>query len=104
MLGLNGSLNEAEVKELTAQEAVISGAVKGARLASPQVQGSFYGIYNYNLGGAATGFTSFQVQHVDSFPNGFPNSPGTRAGAARSTITPTLTPTSICRLASASAR
>lgn len=78
VLGLNGSFNEAEVKELTAQEAVISGAVKGARLASPKVQGSFYGTYNYNLAATVTGFTSFQVQHVDSFPNGFPNSPGTQ--------------------------
>jgi outer membrane receptor protein involved in Fe transport len=77
VLGLNGSVNEAEVTELTAQEAMISGAVKGASLASPQLQGSFYGAYNYSLGGATTGFTSFQIQHVDSFPNGFPNTPGT---------------------------
>lgn len=75
-LGLNGSWNEAEVKELTAQEAAISGAEKGSRLASPHLQGSFYGIYNYKLGGATTGFSSFQVQHVGSFPNGFPNTPG----------------------------
>jgi hypothetical protein len=51
--------------------------VKGASLASPQLQGSFYGVYNYGLGGTTTGFTSFQIQHVDSFPNGFPNTPGT---------------------------
>jgi outer membrane receptor protein involved in Fe transport len=78
VLGLNGSWNEAKVTELTDQEAVISGAVKGARLASPHLQGSFYGSYSYKLGANATGFTSFQIQHVGSFPNGFPNSPGTR--------------------------
>ncbi|MEI9927552.1 MAG: TonB-dependent receptor [Sphingomonas sp.] len=39
VLGLNGSLNEAKVTDLTAQEAAISGAVKGSRLASPHVQG-----------------------------------------------------------------
>jgi outer membrane receptor protein involved in Fe transport len=77
--GLNASFNEAEVKELTAQEAVISGAEKGSRLASPKVQGSFFGAYNYKLGDTLTGFTSFQIAHVDSFPNGFPNTPG-RAG------------------------
>ena len=76
VLGLNGSWNEAEVKELTAQEAAISGAVKGARLASPHLQGSFFGTYNYKLGGTTTGFSSFQVQHVGSFPNSFPNTPG----------------------------
>jgi iron complex outermembrane receptor protein len=78
VLGLNASVNEAEVKELTEEEAVISGAVKGARLASPELQGSFYGIYNYRLGAGLGGFTSFQVQHVDAFPNGFPNTPGTQ--------------------------
>jgi outer membrane receptor protein involved in Fe transport len=77
VLGLNGSLNDAEVTELSAQEAAISGAVKDARLASPHLQGSFFGTYDYKLGAAVTGFSSFQVQHVGSFPNGFPNSPGT---------------------------
>src|SRR5690606_28198727 len=73
------SLNEAEVKELTAEEAAISGAEKGSRLASPRVQGSFYGSYRYDLSSTIDGFTSFQVAHVGSFPNGFPNTPG-RAG------------------------
>ncbi len=78
VLGLNGSWNEAKVTELSDQEAVISGAVSDARLASPHLQGSFFGTYSYKLGGTATGFSSFQIQHVGSFPNGFPNSPGTR--------------------------
>jgi outer membrane receptor protein involved in Fe transport len=77
VLGLNGSLNEAKVTEISAQEAVISGAVKGARLASPHLQGSLFGSYNYPLAGAATGFSSIQVEHVGSFPDGFPNTPGT---------------------------
>ncbi|KQY29862.1 TonB-dependent receptor [Caulobacter sp. Root487D2Y] len=76
VLGVNGSLNNAKVTELSPQEATISGAVDGARLASPHVQGSLFGTYSYALGGQATGFTSIQVQHVGSFPNGFPNTPG----------------------------
>lgn len=76
VLGLNGSLNDSKVTEITASEAVISGAVKGARLASPHVQGSLYGTYSYGMGQGATGFSSFQVQYVGSFPNGFPNTPG----------------------------
>jgi hypothetical protein len=79
MFGLNVALNEAEVKELTSQEATISGAEKGSRLASPRVQGSFFGTYNYKFGDTVTGFSSFQIAHVGSFPNGFPNTPG-RAG------------------------
>lgn len=76
LLGVNGSLNQAKVTELTTQEATISGAVDGARLASPHVQGSFFGTFSYALNGQAQGFTSFQIQHVGSFPNGFPNTPG----------------------------
>jgi outer membrane receptor protein involved in Fe transport len=75
-LGLNGSLNDAKVTELTASEAAISGAVDGARLASPHIQGSFFGTYNYALSDSVRGFSSFQIQHVGSFPNGFPNVPG----------------------------
>jgi outer membrane receptor protein involved in Fe transport len=75
-LGLNGSLNDAKVTELTASEAAISGAVDGARLASPHIQGSFFGTYNYTLSDSVRGFSSFQIQHVGSFPNGFPNVPG----------------------------
>lgn len=75
-LGLNGSLNDAKVTDLSASEAAISGAVLGSRLAAPHVQGSFYGMYSYDLGSQARGFTSFQIQHLDSFPVGFPNTPG----------------------------
>ncbi|MFT3976108.1 MAG: TonB-dependent receptor [Sphingomonas bacterium] len=75
--GLNGSLNDAKVTDITAEQAIISGAVKGARLASPHLQGAFFGSYNYGLGSGASGFTSFQIEHVGSFPNGFPNTPGT---------------------------
>ena len=76
VFGVNGSINKANVTELTQQEATISGAVDGARLASPHLQGTLYGTYSYSLGGTATGFTSVQIQHVGSFPNGFPNTPG----------------------------
>jgi len=76
LLGVNGSLNRAKVTELSTQEATISGAVDNARLASPHVQGSFFGTFSYALKGQTQGFTSFQIQHVGSFPNGFPNTPG----------------------------
>jgi outer membrane receptor protein involved in Fe transport len=78
VLGLNAAFNDAKVTEISDQEAQISGAVDDARLASPRRQGSFFGAYSYDLGGDITGFTSFQVAHVGSFADGFPNSPGTR--------------------------
>jgi len=77
-LGLNGSVNQAKVTELSPEEAVISGAVKDARLASPGLQGSLFGTYSYRYSGAVTGFSSFQLEHVASFPNMFPNTPGTQ--------------------------
>ena len=77
LFGLNASLNDSKVTELTAEEALISGAVKDVRLASPRVQGSFFGSYNYHLGGTVSGFSSFQIEHVGSYPNMFPHSPGT---------------------------
>jgi iron complex outermembrane receptor protein len=73
--GVSGALNNAKVTELTPQEAVISGAVDNARLASPHVQGTIHGTYLYTLKGGG-GFTSVQIQHVGAFPNGFPNTPG----------------------------
>lgn len=76
VLGVNGSFNDGKVTKLSAREAAISGAVLGARLASPHLQGSFYGTYSFKLPGDASGFTGFQVEHVDSFPVGFPNTPG----------------------------
>jgi outer membrane receptor protein involved in Fe transport len=77
ILGLNGSWNDAKVTELSTEEAIISGAVKGSRLASPHLQGSLFGSYNYRFTSTVTGLSSFQVEHVGSFPNGFPNVPGT---------------------------
>lgn len=74
--GLNGSINDSKVTDITAQQAAISGAVKGARLAAPHLQGAFFGSYGYSLGSGASGFTSFQIEHVGAFPNGFPTTPG----------------------------
>ncbi|MFV3127053.1 TonB-dependent receptor [Niveispirillum sp. KHB5.9] len=87
-LGLNAALNEAKVTKLSAQEAQISGAVDGVRLASPHLQGSFFGTYSYTILDDKPAFTSFQVQHVGSFPVGFPNTPGT-AGLPRATYAST---------------
>ena len=75
-IGLNGSLNEAEVTSLTPEEAAISGAVLGARLAGPRVQGSLFVNYNFDLTEAAEGNFSLAVQHVGSYPGSFPNVPG----------------------------
>ena len=75
-LGLNASFNEAEVTSLTPSEAAISGAVLGARLAGPEVQGSAYINYRFMLTPEAEANFSLIAQHVGSFPSSFPNVPG----------------------------
>ncbi|MBA4000088.1 TonB-dependent receptor [Brevundimonas sp.] len=75
-IALNGSLNEAEVDTLTAEEAAISGAVMGARLAGPQFSGSLLVNYNFDLFQSAEGNASMSVIHVGDYPGSFPNVPG----------------------------
>jgi outer membrane receptor protein involved in Fe transport len=75
-IGINGSLNEAKVTELTADEASISGAVLGARLAAPHFQGSLLANYNFNVTKDAQANFSMAVQHVGSYPGSFPRVPG----------------------------
>lgn len=75
-VGLNGSVNDAKVTDLTDAEAAISGAVKGARLSSPHFQGSVFAQYWFNLAPELDGFATANWQHVGSFPSSFPNVPG----------------------------
>jgi outer membrane receptor protein involved in Fe transport len=75
-IGLNGSVNNAKVTKLSAAEAAISGAVKGARLSSPRFQGSVFAQYWFELMPELDGFTTANWQHVGSFPSSFPNVPG----------------------------
>ncbi|MFN3522542.1 MAG: TonB-dependent receptor [Phenylobacterium sp.] len=75
-LGVNGSFNEAKVTQLSPTEAAISGAVEGARLASPKFQGAAYVNYGFDLTPEARANLSAVVQHVGSFPGLFPNTPG----------------------------
>jgi len=73
---VNGSYNHAEVTDLTATEAAMSGAVMGARLASPHFQGSATFRYDFALGARTNAYAAVNVSHAGSFPNQFPNVPG----------------------------
>ncbi len=75
-VALNGALNEAEVDDLSAEEAAISGAVLGARLAGPQFSGSMTVNYNFDIFQTAEANASMSVIHVGDFPGSFPNTPG----------------------------
>lgn len=76
VLSVNGAINESKVTELTAEEAAFSGAVEGARTASPKFQGAARLRYNFDIGDSADGFFSANIVHVGSFPGLFPNVPG----------------------------
>ena len=75
-IGLNGSLNDAKVTDLTPEEATVSGAVVGAKLAFPEFQGGAFVRYTTDVTPTVKGFFAAYVQHVDGFPNQFPNVPG----------------------------
>ena len=70
-INLNGSFNDSKVTELTAEEAAFSGAVEGARLASPHFQGSALVKYAFDIGDDARGYVSTTITHVGSFPGLF---------------------------------
>lgn len=75
-IALNGAYNEAEVDELTPQEAAISGAVEGARLAGPEWSGSLLLDYSFPVFGNAVGNASLSASYVGDFPGSFPFVPG----------------------------
>lgn len=75
-IALNGAFNDAEVDDLSTQEAAFSGAVLGARLAGPRVSGSLLINYNFDLFEKAEGNASVSIIHVGDFPGSFPNVPG----------------------------
>lgn len=70
-INLNGSFNDSKVTELTAEEAAFSGAIEGARLASPHFQGSALVKYAFDIGDDARGYASTTITHVGSFPGLF---------------------------------
>ncbi|MEP3073671.1 TonB-dependent receptor [Maricaulis sp.] len=87
-IGINGSFNSAEVDELTATQAAISGAVLGAPMAFPEFQGSIYVNYAWSAGPNTLAFANINARHVDGFVNQFPNVPG-QPGVQSPTYAPT---------------
>src|SRR5690606_335245 len=73
---LNGAINRAKVDTLSAEEAAISGAAMGARLAGPEFSGSLTASYSFDWIRDSVGKASLAVVHVDGFPGSFPFVPG----------------------------
>lgn len=73
--GANGSYGGTKITKLTAEQASISGAVKGDRLSAPNFQGSAFAQVNFNLYDIHGDFRA-TVEHVGAYPNALRNIPG----------------------------
>jgi iron complex outermembrane recepter protein len=76
-LGINFSIQQAKVVEITADQALISGALKDSKLASPEFKIGGYIKHSWDLGEIDNLYVRLDAQYVGSYPNSFPNKPGT---------------------------
>jgi iron complex outermembrane receptor protein len=76
--GFNATIQSAEVTELTAAESLISGAVVGAKLASPEFKAGAYAKYGWTLADGSDLYARIDAQHVGSYVNTFPNTAGAK--------------------------
>jgi outer membrane receptor protein involved in Fe transport len=87
-VGLNLTLQKANVTELTSEQALISGATQGASLSSPESKVGGYIEYNWSVGNLGGMYARIDVQYVGSYTNTFPNSPGSTNSNAFYKIVP----------------
>lgn len=90
-LGANITIQRARISSLSAQEGLLSGAVPGARLASPDFQIYAYAQKTWELADGASAFGRIDVQHVGSYPNSFPLRPGSTLPNANYFTNPSYT-------------
>jgi iron complex outermembrane recepter protein len=76
--GLNFTIQNAEVTKLTAAESLISGAVVGAKLASPEFKAGTYAKYGWTLADGSDLYARIDAQHVGAYVNTFPNTAGVK--------------------------
>jgi iron complex outermembrane recepter protein len=74
--GFNLTLQSAEVTDVTPEEALISGAVVGAKLSSPDVKAGGYIKHDWRLASGAELYARLDAQYVGSYANAFPNTAG----------------------------
>jgi len=74
--GFNLTLQSAEVTDVTPEEALISGAVVGAKLSSPEVKAGGYIKHDWQLASGAELYARLDAQYVGSYANAFPNTAG----------------------------
>ncbi|MEY3703084.1 MAG: hypothetical protein RLZZ561_704 [Pseudomonadota bacterium] len=75
-LGVNFQIQNAKVTSLSADQALISGAVLNSKLASPDFKIGAYVKKSWEVSDSSEVFARLDLQHVGSYANGFPNTPG----------------------------
>ncbi|MFW2349945.1 TonB-dependent receptor, partial [Qipengyuania sp.] len=75
-LAASGAYIDAKIDDLTAEEAAISGAVDGVRLAAPKFSGSASATYSFPVGDTEEAFVTGNLSYVGSYPGLLPNIPG----------------------------
>ncbi|QIB67195.1 TonB-dependent receptor [Kineobactrum salinum] len=75
-LGLNLTLQEAEIDSITDQQAAFSGATEGSELTAPDFKMSGFVQYTWMLEDRGSLYLRADVQHVGSYPNTQPNTVG----------------------------
>jgi outer membrane receptor protein involved in Fe transport len=72
-LGLNLTFADAKVTELTALDALVSGALKGSALSTPKFEAGAQAEYVWRLNDGGRITARIDAAHRGSMPNGFPN-------------------------------
>lgn len=78
-VGANLTLDDAKVTQLTASQALQSGAIPNAPLSTPKNKVGAFLKYQRQLGDAGEIYYRLDYQHVGAYPNSFPNAPATGA-------------------------
>ena len=80
-LGFNITVADSEIVSLDQEDAITSGAVKGASLAAPDFQASGFAQYNWDLANGQNVYARVDVQYIGEYANGMPNIPGSATQA-----------------------
>jgi outer membrane receptor protein involved in Fe transport len=75
-VGINVTGISAKIVDLSAHDALTSGAQVGSKMASPDFKIGGFVQYTWDVDRVGPMFARVDAQHVASYPNTFPNSPG----------------------------
>lgn len=87
-LGVNFQIQNAKVTKITEEQSLISGALLHSPLASPKFKINAYARHIWALADGGELSARIDLQHIGSFANSFPNTPGTSTPSPTYNIIP----------------